>query len=150
MVSSWGFYVLNTVAEKDGGVTSWLRTAATPMMMGLNGLNNQPWWGAKWEKFSVQHFTFAIATKRSVEKSFDRSWAYFLVCFRGFEGYEHGPRMNTRWMTSPHWLFENLDCSSKIFCFCYFHLASQKGFDATRSSWFTARAKSTRISKRPL
>jgi hypothetical protein len=92
---------------------------------GLNGLNNRPWWGAKWEKLSVQHFMLAIATKRSVAKSFDRSWVYFLARFWGFEGYEHGPRTNTRWMTSSHWLFKNLDCS-RIFYFYCFHLASRK------------------------
>jgi hypothetical protein len=81
---------------------------------GLNGLDNRPWWGAKWEKLSVLCFTFVIASKRSVAKGFDRSWAYFLARFWGFEGYEHGPRTNTRWMTSPHWLFENLDCSREF------------------------------------
>jgi hypothetical protein len=55
------------------------------MTMGLNGLNNRPWWGAKREKLSVQSFVFAIATKRSVANCFDRSWAYFLVRFWGFE-----------------------------------------------------------------
>jgi hypothetical protein len=81
------------------------------MTMGLNCLNNRPWWGAKREKLSVQRFMLAIATKRSVAKSFDQSWAHFLAWFWGFKGYEHGPRTNTRWTTSPHWLFENLDCS---------------------------------------
>jgi hypothetical protein len=89
----------------DGRTTSWRCTVVTLMTMGLNGLNNRPWWGAKREKLSVQRFMFAIATKRSVAKSFDRSWAYFL---------EHGPRTNTRWMTSPHWLFENLDRSREF------------------------------------
>jgi hypothetical protein len=27
------------------------------------------------------------------------------------EDLKHEPRMNTRWTTSSHWLFENLDCS---------------------------------------
>jgi hypothetical protein len=70
----------------------------TLMTMGLNGLNNWPWWGAKWGKLSVQRFMLAIATNKSVAKSFNRSWAYFLAWFWGFEGYEHGPRTNTRWM----------------------------------------------------
>jgi hypothetical protein len=86
----------------------------TLMTMGLNGLNNRPWWRAKWEKLSVQRFNFATATKRSVANCFDRSWAYFLAWFWGFEGYEHGPRTNARWMTFPCWLFENLECSRKI------------------------------------
>jgi hypothetical protein len=84
---------------------------------GLNGLNNRPWWGAKREKLSVLRFMLAIATQRSVEKSFGRSWAYFLARLWGFEGYEHGPRTNTRWMTSPCWLFENFGCSRKISTF---------------------------------
>jgi hypothetical protein len=37
--------------------------------------------GRKTRKHSVQHFTFAIATKRSVAKGFDRSWVYFLARF---------------------------------------------------------------------
>jgi hypothetical protein len=81
MVSSRGFGVVNTVAEIDGRVTSWRRTVVTPMTMGLNGLNNRPRWGAKREKLSVQHFTFVIASKRSVAKGFDRSWAYFRARF---------------------------------------------------------------------
>jgi hypothetical protein len=72
---------------------------------GAQRSNNRPWWGAKREKLSVQRFMFAIATKRCVAKSFERSWAYFL---------EHGPRTNTRWMSSPHWLFESLDCSREF------------------------------------
>jgi hypothetical protein len=35
--------------------------------------------GKRTSKLSVQHFTFAIATKRSVTKSFDRSWVYLLA-----------------------------------------------------------------------
>jgi hypothetical protein len=114
MVSLWGFGVANTVEEIDGRTTSWRCTVVTLMTMGLNGLNNRTWWGAKWGKLSVQRFMFAIATKRSVAKCFDRSWAYFLARFWRFEGYEHGPRTNTRWMTSPHWLFKNLDCSREF------------------------------------
>jgi hypothetical protein len=114
MVSPWGFDVVNTVAEIDGRAMSWRRTVVTLMTMGLNSLNNRPWWGAKREKLSVLRFTLVIASKRSVAKGFDRSWAYFLAWFWGFEGYEHGPRTNTRWMTSPHWLFENLDCSREF------------------------------------
>jgi hypothetical protein len=34
------------------------------------------------------------SNKRSVAKSFDRSWAYFLARFWGFQGYEHGSRRN--------------------------------------------------------
>jgi hypothetical protein len=37
--------------------------------------------GRKTRKLGVQRFTFAIATKRSVAKSFDRSWGYFLARF---------------------------------------------------------------------
>jgi hypothetical protein len=68
-----------------GRATSWRRMTVTPMTMGLNSLNNRPWWGAKREKLNVQRFVFAIATKRSVANCFDRSWAYFLVRFWGFE-----------------------------------------------------------------
>jgi hypothetical protein len=42
MVSPGGFGVVNTVAEIDGGATSWRRTVVTLMTMGLNGLNNRP------------------------------------------------------------------------------------------------------------
>jgi hypothetical protein len=35
------------------------------------------------------------SNKRSVAKSFDQSWAYFLARFWGFQGYEHGSRRNT-------------------------------------------------------
>jgi hypothetical protein len=104
-VSSCGLGVVNTVAKIDGRTTSWRCTIMTLMTMGLNDLNIWLWWGAKREKLSVQRFMFAIATKRSVAKSFDRSWAYFL---------EHGPRTNTRWMSSPHWLFESLDYSREF------------------------------------
>jgi hypothetical protein len=126
MVSPWGFGVVSTVTEKDGGVASRLRTVVTLTQMRFNGLKNWPWWGEEREKLSVQRFTFAIATKRSVAESLDRSWVYFLARFWGFEGYEHGPRTNTRGVTSPHWLFENLDCSRKFHFYC-FHLASQEG-----------------------
>jgi hypothetical protein len=81
MVSSRGFGVVNTVVEIDGRATSWRRTVVTPMTMGLNGLNNRPRWGAKREKLSVQRFMFVIASKRSVAKGFDRSWAYFRARF---------------------------------------------------------------------
>jgi hypothetical protein len=138
MVILWGLSVVSTIAEKDGGVTSWRRTVVTLTQMRFNGLRNWPRWGEKREKLSVQRFTFAIATKRSVAKSFGRSWVYFLARFWRFEGYEYGPRTNTRWMTSPHWLFENLDCSRKIFYFYYFHLASRNRIDATRSSRLVA------------
>jgi hypothetical protein len=37
-----------------------------------------------------------------------------LARFWRLEGCERGPRTNTRWMTSPHWLFENLDRSRKF------------------------------------
>jgi hypothetical protein len=36
-VSSWGLGVLSTVAEKDGGVTSWRRTVVTLTMTRFNG-----------------------------------------------------------------------------------------------------------------
>jgi hypothetical protein len=68
MVGAWGFNVVNTVAEIEGRETSWRRTVVTLITLGLNGLNNRPWWGAKREKLSVQCFVFAIATKRSVAK----------------------------------------------------------------------------------
>jgi hypothetical protein len=138
MVSPWGFGVVNAVAEIDGRATSGRRTVVTLMTMGLNGLNNRPWWGAKREKLSLQRFVFAIETKRSVANCFDRSWAYFLARFWGFEGYEHGPRTNTRWMTSQCWLFENLDCSRKISTFTVSTWLAGKGINATRSSrWAT-------------
>jgi hypothetical protein len=35
--------------------------------------------GKRTSKLSVQRLTFALATKRSVAKSFDRSWAHFLA-----------------------------------------------------------------------
>jgi hypothetical protein len=41
MVSSWGFGVVNTVAEIDGRATSWHRTVVTLMVRGLIGLNNR-------------------------------------------------------------------------------------------------------------
>jgi hypothetical protein len=139
MVSPWGFGVRNTVVEMDGRATSWRRTVVTLMTMGLNGLNNRPWWGAKQEKLHVLRFMFAIAPQRSVAKSFDWSWVYFLARFWGFEGYEHGPRTITRWMTSPCWLFENLDCSREVSTFTVSTWLAGKGIDATRSSRFTAR-----------
>jgi hypothetical protein len=55
------------------------------MTMGLNGLNNRPWRGAKREKLSVQRFVLAKATREAQQKCFDRSWAYSLVRFWGFE-----------------------------------------------------------------
>jgi hypothetical protein len=150
MVSSWGFGIVNTVAEIDGRATSWRRTVVTLMTMGLNGLKNRPLWGAKREKLSVQRFTFVIASKRSVAKVFDQSWAYFLARMWGFEGYEHGPRTNTRWMTSPHWLFENLDCSGE-----FLHLILPLGWQEGKLILQGHRdmrqeTKSTEISKRPL
>jgi hypothetical protein len=42
------------------------------------------------------------SSKEKLSKSFGRSWVYLLARFRGFEGYERRPRMNTRWTTSPH------------------------------------------------
>jgi hypothetical protein len=124
--------------EIKGRATSWRRMVVTLMTMGLNDLNNRPWWGAKQEKLSVQRFMLAIATKRSVAKNFDRSWAYFLARFWGFEGYEHGPRTNTRWMTSLHWLFENLDRSGEVSTSTVSTWLAGKGFDATRSSRLAA------------
>jgi hypothetical protein len=37
--------------------------------------------GRRMRKLSVQHSTLVIATKRSLAKSFDRSWVYFLARF---------------------------------------------------------------------
>jgi hypothetical protein len=141
-VSSRDHGVVNTVAGIEGRATSWRRTVVTLMTMGLNGLNNRLWWGAKREKLSVQRFMLAIATKRSVAKI--PAW------FWGVEGYEHGPRTNTRWMTSPCRLFENLDCSRKNSTFTVPTWLAGKGINATRSSWFTARDQFDRISKRSL
>jgi hypothetical protein len=68
MVSSRDLGVVNTVADIDGRATSWRRMTVTLMMMGLNGLNNRPWWGAEREKLGVPHFTLVIASKRNVAK----------------------------------------------------------------------------------
>jgi hypothetical protein len=138
MVSPWGLGVVSTVAEEDGGVASRCHTFVTLTQMRSNWSKELIVMGIRTRKLSVQHSTFAIATKRSLTKCFDRSWVYFLAWFWGFEGYEHGPRTNTRWMTSPHWLFENLDCSRK-FLLLLLPLGEQEGIDATRSSRFTAR-----------
>jgi hypothetical protein len=42
-----------------------------------------------------------------------------------------------RWMTSPHWLFENLDCSRKLLLLL--PIGSGKELIAKRSSRFAAR-----------
>jgi hypothetical protein len=42
MVSPCGLSIVNTVAEKDGGMTSWRRMVVTLMTMGLNGLKTRP------------------------------------------------------------------------------------------------------------
>jgi hypothetical protein len=85
-VSSRDLCVANMVAEIEGRATSWWRMTVTMMTMGLNGLNNRPWWGGKREKLGVLRFTLVIASQRSVANCFDRSWAYFLVRFWEFEG----------------------------------------------------------------
>jgi hypothetical protein len=125
MVSSWGLSVVSTVAEKGCGVTSWCCTVVTLTQMRSNGLRNWSRWGEKWEKLSVQPFTFAIATKRSVATSFDRSWVYFLAWFWGVEGYEHGSRQK-----SDGWILHTdysraLTAQENFYAYC-FHLASSK------------------------
>jgi hypothetical protein len=70
--------------------------------------------GRKTRKAQCTSLYARDSNKEKLSKSFDRSWGYFLAHFQGFEGYEHGLRTNTRWMTSPHWLSENLDCSTKF------------------------------------
>jgi hypothetical protein len=70
--------------------------------------------GSKTRKAQCTTLYVCDSNREKCSKSFDRSWAYFLARFWGFEGYEHGPRTNTRWMTSSHWLFENLDCSREF------------------------------------
>jgi hypothetical protein len=84
-VSSRDHGVVSTVAEIDGKATSWRRVTVTLMTMGLNGLNNRPWWGANRERLGVLRFTLVIATLRSVATSFDQSWAYFLVWFENWK-----------------------------------------------------------------
>jgi hypothetical protein len=64
---------------------------------------------------------------------------YFLAWFQGFEGYEHGPRTNTRWIISLRWLFENLNCSRKVSTSTVSTWLAGRGIVATRSSRFTAR-----------
>jgi hypothetical protein len=49
--------------------------------------------GSEMKKAQCTTLYVCDSIKRSVAKGFDRYWAYFL---------DHGPRTNTRWMTSPH------------------------------------------------
>jgi hypothetical protein len=70
--------------------------------------------GSKTRKAQGTTLYICDSIKEKCSQGFDRSWAYVLARFWGLEGYEHGPRTNTRWMTSPHWLFENLDCSREF------------------------------------
>jgi hypothetical protein len=60
---------VSTVAEKDGGVASWRRTVGTLTMMRSNRSKELIVMGRRTRKLSVQHFTFAIATKRSLTKA---------------------------------------------------------------------------------
>jgi hypothetical protein len=138
MVSSWGLSVVSTVAEKDGRVTSWRRTVVTLTQMRSNGLRNWSRWGEKREKLSVQRFTFAIATKWSIAKSFDRSWVYFLARFWGFEGFEHGLRQKRDgWILHTDYS-RTLTAQENFYVQCS-PLASRREIDATRSSRFVAR-----------
>jgi hypothetical protein len=136
MVSPWGFGVVNMVAEIDGRATSWRRTVVTLMTMGLNGLNNRSWWGAKWEKLSVLRFTLVIASKRSVAKASIDPGRTSLLEFEDLKIMSTAKNEYTM-DDSPDWLFKNLDCSRACYFYCL-HLASRNRIDATRSSRWAA------------
>jgi hypothetical protein len=57
------------VAEKDGGVASWRRMVKTLTMMRSNRSKELIVMGRRTRKLSVQRFTFAMATKRSLAKA---------------------------------------------------------------------------------
>jgi hypothetical protein len=148
-VSPWGLSVVSTVAEKDGGVASRRRTVETLTMMRFNGLKN---W-SRWRKNGKAQCTTLYvrdSNKKKLRKSFDRSWVYFLAQFWGFEGYKHGPRTNTRWMTSPYRSFENLDCSSKSSAFVASTWLVRRSLMLQGRRDMRQETKSTEISKRPI
>jgi hypothetical protein len=58
--------------------------------MGSNGQKNRPWWGGEREELNVLASLARACNEKELNKSFDRSWVYFLAQFRGFGGYEHG------------------------------------------------------------
>jgi hypothetical protein len=79
-----------------------------------------------------------IATKRFLATtSTDPEFASLLDSKDWGGGYDHGSWTDKRWITLKHCLFENLDCSRKLY-FYFFHLAGEKAVDATRSSRLAA------------
>jgi hypothetical protein len=100
--------------------------------------------GEEREKLSVQRFMFAIATTRSVAKKL-RSILGVLSCLT-LRIWRLWARTKNEYTMAGFsisiirepWLLE------KILCFCCFHLASRKEFDATRSSRYAARDQVSR------
>jgi hypothetical protein len=114
-VSPRGLGDVSAIAEEDGRVVSRHRTVVALKRMGFNGPKKWLWWGEKWEELRVEAFYARVCNYENLSKSFHWSWVCFLARLRGFGGYDHGPWTDKRWMIFQHWLFENLDCSRKLF-----------------------------------
>jgi hypothetical protein len=89
-----------------------------------------------------------VCNKEKLSKSFDRSWVYFLARSWGLGGYGYGLRTDKRWMTFPHGLFENLDCSRKLLLLLL--IWSEKSWLLKGRLAWRQGIKPTGIIKRPL
>jgi hypothetical protein len=113
----------HAITEEDGRAVSRRRTVVALKRLGSNGLKNRLWWGEKREDLRVEAFYASVCNYKNFSKSFHRSWVFFLARLRGFGGYDHGSWTDKRWMIFQQWLFENLDCSRKL----YFYLINLAG-----------------------
>jgi hypothetical protein len=129
---------VSMVAEKDGGVASWRRTVKTLTMMRSNRSKELIVMGRRTRKLSVQRFTFAMVTKRSLAKASVDPGGTSLLAFEDSKVMSTGrERIHDGWLL--HIDFSRTLIARENFFFYCFHLASRKGIDATRSSRFAAR-----------